>query len=1013
MESLESAAAITPPDPCRTPPRSTSTALTTPERQKKLSHLLGQYLDLSNASTKPWMSSMQTALDTSVEGELRIQELKNFCTHVHWTRMLNLLRTHRASLPSTLTCAVFDLTRHPPAIRPLKQFTTLLKILDAATPKLADQPPSQCLKRLLEYAFETQQPQDEMLASTTASSFSATRFHGPCLSLLNVFLQAHNPLFPTQPSLDVDEPHRATAEIDSTNDSERIYYAKVLPVLQSSGFGKSRLCVELSTIHPGMLVSVRNSMPADAVSFPPRDAHVCDYFDSSQTILTKQSSNKAHLHVLAWIALYCDTIAHYLSLLKKASNCFDDKYGCKSSNHQTCWNTVIFYLATAIHSSPSSSFVPLSHFGPSEPLCPRSKHTLEHLVLSPPTRSMPEFEKVFDVDNPIVNITAARRHAPDMPTIHFRSEMLKHISNHAQDYYDCIIKQHDALLSSPDCVITAVHTFLRPSVLALESLSPKKVRPTFPFLAFDECGSIAMLLPIIRRLWFRACPASTWILLIDTNSDLAPLSSKSAREASRRMEDGGTYQLCESFSAMPIDVNLTDHDRSNIANLATCDSSSLTLCQLNLLLPKLGRPLWNDVLYHSQGYLRPLNIITKLVSPAGWGWPHLTSVSGSPLDENNQNSLALASQRIRIQLPANSGLETFHNFVQEQISQHLRYIGYISSTSEFMVTSTPSEPPLSVAAAWQFRSGTLTPHLKWGMVIQSLVAARAPLGLDVGAQGEQGIMLLCTMAADMVARSMYQGLLNRSMTPATIPKDIHEAIVAPITVAKWIETLIGSTYIEVPWPPPSSRYADATLGQPDASFLGIVEFWLWVEHAWINFKHIVKLEKQVSQVKEINPLLLPELWLRHAAAQGPSAQPGWDLLIPIYHTPETNKPPIGEDRFDSEKLSYIAIQVKNSINVPKGTKQEPVGPRLAALSLPRQCVELFIDLRSPHQHDGHRYSQRRFTLQEQLAGDECYALGSGNLEGVVCWWKGSRPGVGLPARWCPVRRLASGGGLPG
>ncbi|SPO29109.1 uncharacterized protein UTRI_06058 [Ustilago trichophora] len=225
------------------------------------------------------------------------------------------------------------------------------------------------------------------------------------------------------------------------------------------------------------------------------------------------------------------------------------------------------------------------------------------------------------------------------------------------------------------------------------------------------------------------------------------------------------------------------------------------------------------------------------------------------------------------------------------------------------------------------------------MVIQSLVAARAPLGLDVGA-------------------------------PKASKASCCYAIVAPITLAKWIETLIGATYVEVLWAPPSSPYADATLGQPDASLSGIVEYRLWAERARINFKQIVTLEKQVSQVKEIDPLLLPELWLRHAAARGPSGQSGWDLLIPVYHTPETNKPPIGEDRFDPEKLSYVANQVKNCINVPKGTKQEPVRPRLAALPLPRQCVELFIDLRSPHQHDGHQYSRRRFTLQEQPAGDE-------------------------------------------
>ncbi|SPO22254.1 uncharacterized protein UTRI_00932 [Ustilago trichophora] len=982
MQSLTSTPGST------TPPRTASTshadpprasALSTPERKQNLARLLSEYLDMSQILTRNWFQALSIALDANNERNDRSASLQCFCTHAKWTELLNLLKAQSHSLPRTFSEILFDHTRKSLTLRPLKPLSTLLDEFDLASPKLGSQPASQCLERCLEYAFESGQSQDPSSPfSFVASSFSATRFRGPSLDLINVFLHVHNPLFPTEPSCHVDQPVSSSIATNFTKDTARIYYAKVLPLLQSSGFGKSRLCVQLSVLHPGMLVCMRDSPPqSQQVSFPSQDSHVFDFFVESHALL-EQSSVKAHLHVLAWLALYCNTIAHYLSLLKDASNCFDDKHGCKPSDHQICWNTVIFYLATAIHSSPSSKFVPMSHFGSPESLCPRSKQTLERLVLSPPTHSMPESPKVFNLgDQAPADIRAARQHAPHILTTRFRTEMLKHISNHAQHYYAQLCEQCRPLLSRPECTMKAVHTFLRPSVLELEALTPKTVRPTFPFLAFDECGSIAALLPVIRRLWFRACPANTWILLIDTNSDLAPLAGKVVRKASRRMEEGGTHQLCESFSAMPTDINLTDQDRQEIGSLATCDHH-LDLCHLDLLLPKLGRPLWNDALYHSEGYLQPRNMITKLVSPAGWEWPALTNVHDSPLDQNNQNFLALASQRIRIQLPASSGTNSFYSFVQEQISQHLRYISYISSTSETVITSTPSEPPLSVAAAWNFRCGTPTPIEKWGTVIQALVATRAPLGIDVGAQGEQGVMLLCTMAADIVARSMYKNLLDQSSMPYAAADNYHEAVVAPITVARWLETLIGNHHVEVPWPPPSSAGSDdkndsrlsSTSAQADAKSSGTAEYRLWAERAWINFKHIVVLEKQVSQAREIDPTLLPELWLRHAAAQGPVNQPGWDLLIPVYHTPETDKPPMGHDRFDAQKLSYVAIQVKNCISIPDEVKKGPVGPRLSNLSQPTPCVELFIDLKGLRQHDGHQYSRRRFTFSEQAAGKD-------------------------------------------
>ncbi|KAJ1570434.1 hypothetical protein NDA15_006049 [Ustilago hordei] len=91
--------------------------------------------------------------------------------------------------------------------------------------------------------------------------------------------------------------------------------------------------------------------------------------------------------------------------------------------------------------------------------------------------------------------------------------------------------------------------------------------------------------------------------------------------------------------------------------------------------------------------------------------------------------------------------------------------------------------------------------------------------------------------------------------------------------------------------------------------------WRWADRAWLNFKHIVRLEDQVNAQKVLNTEELVQLWFRQAAAQDISNQPGWDLLIPVYES-NTSEAPGDDEMFDKAKLSYIAIQVKNCIKRP-------------------------------------------------------------------------------------------------
>ncbi|SYW81476.1 uncharacterized protein UBRO2_04346 [Ustilago bromivora] len=105
------------------------------------------------------------------------------------------------------------------------------------------------------------------------------------------------------------------------------YFTKVLPIIQSSGFGKTRLCVQLSTVSPGMLVCLTQK---DGDSEPPQDKPVYDYFQRVKGLLPGSLETKdlphptpkgdeerirfkeAHLSILAWLSVYCQTTAYYM-----------------------------------------------------------------------------------------------------------------------------------------------------------------------------------------------------------------------------------------------------------------------------------------------------------------------------------------------------------------------------------------------------------------------------------------------------------------------------------------------------------------------------------------------------------------------------------------------------------------------------------------------------------------------------------------------------------------------------
>ncbi|SNX81305.1 uncharacterized protein MEPE_00010 [Melanopsichium pennsylvanicum] len=210
---------------------------------------------------------------------------------------------------------------------------------------------------------------------------------------------------------------------------------------------------------------------------------------------------------------------------------------------------------------------------------------------------------------------------------------------------------------------------------------------------------------------------------------------------------------------------------------------------------------------------------------------------------------------------------------------------------------------------------------RWSVAVQAIVDAMASVGINIGAQGEQGVALACSMAVDLAVS-------NR----------------------EWLETLALNISGDSGGAPGNSM--DVDLGEP----LGFADQQGQIN---TNSRQALLAPRLAAWVdRSVNQFQL--YGQANKAAQGISNQQGWDFLIPTYECDDQTSPK-STSTFDKARLSYVAIQVKNWIKRPGATVlAAPVGPDLiAATGRYKECLELFIDLKAPETF--HDYSQRTST----------------------------------------------------
>lgn len=326
-----------------------------------------------------------------------------------------------------------------------------------------------------------------------------------------------------------------------------------------------------------------------------------------------------HKAVTAWFSAYFSNLANHIKEHKQASGCFDDMDQCKHEDIHLCWQSIVYSLALAIHGGPDF----ISNYSFNKGGAKKNDHYEDPIQLCPFSRlNLPEHEvpgsssskasgrhasHAFDEsaswaatapglsDHGMSNSSPFRTQLLEAITSLARSQVkLKAPDNATKDksspgahdtQSERSQKGHDSVPTTRDVppdperqASRAAHKYIKASLKKLEDLLPPLlVDSYFFFLAIDKVVQFNQLLPIFHCLWRESKPRSTWLFLIDTDSNIAHLAGKEVIKALLRLGDSDGRIMIPPFTYLPFNVIFQDKAEHLLAEL---DHGRLTFHKL-------------------------------------------------------------------------------------------------------------------------------------------------------------------------------------------------------------------------------------------------------------------------------------------------------------------------------------------------------------------------------------------------------------------------------------------------
>ena len=325
-------------------------------------------------------------------------------------------------------------------------------------------------------------------------------------------------------------------------ESNKSFYSNVVPVLQSSGAGKTRTVVQLSQKELGLLVCVRSqpSSPDTVVSEPPRDQETAQWLQAQDAGSSIFEENRA---LAVWLMAMAEMIGNFY---RDQWTQFDQAEG---------WP--VFVERVGIILAPSTTVIP---------------------SITPPAQPM-------EVDG-----QSASSRAELLSAIICRAKELN-VQYSVEKYLE---KEEPRTTTDGEEESRCVHFFEKPLREAFGAVSSFVANhggaEAFFHFAIDECGQLGRRLSKFRRIW-QVLPANCWMLWMDTNTDI-PLTYGSITRASSARLATQELTLMRPFVALPQDIELTN--KIGEFREIVLGNRKVTFASTLNWLPRMGRPLLSD-----------------------------------------------------------------------------------------------------------------------------------------------------------------------------------------------------------------------------------------------------------------------------------------------------------------------------------------------------------------------------------------------------------------------------------
>ena len=385
-------------------------------------------------------------------------------------------------------------------------------------------------------------------------------------------------------------------------------YAKVIPILQSSGSGKSRTVLQLGQKELGLMVCVRRSLNRGQVSEPPRDVAAAKWLQ--RKVSEKDFPIFDETRSLAvWL----------IALGEQINDLYRSSWDSFKSNHvEGTWEAFVEHVGKLL--SPVSA---ISSFASS---------LTEAMDVDEGTRSRVRDHLLGSIDSRAEEL---------MDHTKFSLHEYKNYNPTAHTGRESGVAEEEAAL--------AARFFQEALSQAFEGLS-NFLKATgdaeaFFHLAIDECGELHDRLYKLRRLW-QYLGVDCWMLWLDTNPEISLTYGTQARDDTSRIVSE-TERLLRPFTALPQDLGLEER-APHFAKILVGDAS-VTFRDLTEMLRGMGRPLLADshVLHRER--------VDEDVSESLSNLAEKITCSSTKPTEDSRAMIALTAQRFPMVMVGLSG----------------------------------------------------------------------------------------------------------------------------------------------------------------------------------------------------------------------------------------------------------------------------------------------------------------------------------------------------------------------